>query len=631
MAKSLRDTIKNAVIGSHKHANLLEAVSFYDKKKEPFICIVTPIFDPALDSLKKLIKDLQHQSFGSFIHVMVSNGKSDEIKNYIKKINKYDNRFIYEQTNHKKTPNFASILSNSGQRRDYILKKYDANWFHFLDADVRVNDRTYFAKLFMAQKFYKTNILLVKTHYHGKVYPLDPINKEGHITISNYVFSNYVAKKFTYPKRYRDGDLPSDFRYWLKISKNQKATVLDILATSEGDDRSYHRMTDSKIEGMLGKEMISVFGNKFAPDLGGRLDKLFETHIVGRGTEVTKFENAFKQKIGFKNAVATNSCTNAFWILLKSLNLNSKDEIIIAGVHFFGIINVLKILNIKYKVCDVDSDIPNGNIQGICNLVNKNTRAIICLDYGGYPFDIKKLKRQIKKVSINKILYILDAANSTFTMVGNKYTAINYDYSVYSFDMNKVLVTGEGGMIMSNKDLSDQRAISYYGIKGSSTTGFNKSKSSVKWWELEETLPSLKLAMNNVSAVIGLSQLENIQENLRARKTVLDMYKTKLKFLEKKGFLTYPKYSQAKNTTYLFWIRLENEKIRNQLANYLLKKNIYTTVKYQPVANKKTVPASWEFFQTSLCLPINQNITEQLVDYIVSKILKFYYEEYKQH
>lgn len=629
MEKSLRESFKNALIGSNKYAGLLRSASFSNKKKEPFICVVTPVFDPALESLKKLIKDLQHQSFSSFIHVLVSNGKSEEIKNYIKKINKNDERFIYEQTSYKKTTDFASLLSNSGQRRDYILKKYNANWFHFLDSDVRVNDRSYFAKLFMAQKFHKTNLLLVKTQYHGKVYPLYPINKEGHITISNYVFSNYIAKKFTYPKQYRDGDLPSDFRYWLKISKNQKATVLDILSTCEGDDRSYYRMTDSKIEGMLGTEMISVFGNNFAPDLGERLDKLFQTHILGRGSEVTKFENAFKQKIGFKNAVASNSCTNAFWILLKSLNLNSKDEIIIAGVHFFGIINVLKILNIKYKVSDVDSDIPNGNIQSICNLVNKNTRAIICLDYGGYPFDINELKRGIKKVSSNKILYILDAANSTFTMVDNKYTAINYDYSVYSFDMNKVLVTGEGGMIMSNKNLSDQRAISYYGIKESATTGFSKSKSSLKWWEIEETLPSLKLAMNNVSAVIGLSQLENIQENLKARKTVLDMYKTKLKFLEKKGFLTYPKYSKAKNATYLFWIRLENEKIRNQLANYLLKKNIYTTVKYQPVANKKSAPVSWEFFSTSLCLPINQNITEQLVDYIVSKILKFYYEEYR--
>jgi dTDP-4-amino-4,6-dideoxygalactose transaminase len=628
MAKSLRETVKNKIIARYKYANLINSISLQSSKKMPFICIVTPVFDPALDSLKKLIKDLQQQSFGSFIHILVSNGKSEEIENYIKKINKTDARFIYEQTSYIKTSSFSSILSNSGQRRDYVLKKYNASWFHFLDADVRVNDKSYFAKLFMAQRFYKTNILLVKTQYHGKVYPLDPINKEGHITISNYVFSNYIAKKYTYPKTYNDGDLPSDYRFWLKISKNQKVTFLNILSTSEGNDRSYHRMTDKKIESMLGKEMISVFGNNFSGDLGSRLDQLFESHIVGRGAQVTRFENEFKKKIGLKNAVATNSCTNAFWILLKSLNLNSSDEVIIAGVHFFGVMNVLKILNIKYKVADVDSDIPNGNISSIVSLINKNTRAIICLDYGGYPFDVNRLKRQSKKITSNKIVYILDAANSPFTMTNNKYTSVNYDYSVYSFDMNKVLVTGEGGMIMSNKSLSDQRAISYYGIKDGAATGFSKSKSSTKWWEIDETIPSLKLAMNNISAVIGLSQLENIQENLNARNLVLKMYKTKLKFLEKSGFLSYPKYSLAKNTSYLFWIRLENEKIRNELANYLLKKNIYTTVKYQPVANKKVVPVSWDFFETSLCLPINQNITEQLVDYIVSQILKFYYEEY---
>ena len=187
---SLRGAIKQRVIAQHKYAPALYNLSLKSKRKQPFICIITPVFDPALDSLKNLVTDLKKQSFGSFIHIVVSNGSSDRVKKYFDKISKQDKRFLYDEISHDKTLSFESILSNSGKRREYALKKYSAQWFHFLDSDVRITDKDYFAKLFMAQKLNKTNLLLVKTFYHGRVYPLQPLNKEGHITISNYIFSD---------------------------------------------------------------------------------------------------------------------------------------------------------------------------------------------------------------------------------------------------------------------------------------------------------------------------------------------------------------------------------------------------------------------------------------------------------
>ena len=150
-----------------------------------------------------------------------------------------------------------------------------------------------------------------------------------------------------------------------------------------------------------------------------------------------------------------------------------------------------------------------------------------------------------------------------------------------------------------------------------------------KWWEIGDTEPSLKLAMNNVAAVIGQSQLEKIDSNLKNRELVLKMYHKKLSFLKNKKFIDYVDSKGYKNSTYLFWIRLKNNETRNRLADFLISKNVYTTVKYQPLANRKQTPNAWDFFDTSLCLPINQNLNEQTIDYIVSQILEFYYEQQK--
>ncbi|MEI8339000.1 MAG: DegT/DnrJ/EryC1/StrS family aminotransferase, partial [bacterium] len=434
-------------MGLHKYANLLD--SFENKNKsEPTFCIITPVFDPAFISLKKLIIDLKGQTYKNFIHVLVSNGNSPLIESYVAKLNKTDDRFIYVETIQELTVSFEEIMVNSGKRRDFCLQYFNAKWYHFLDTDTHITENSYLAKLYVVQKLITTNIMLVKTKYHGTTYPIDPIDVEGHITIVNYCFSKSVAKRNHYPTNYKDGDLSNDFKYWLKISKNQKVTILDVQGTTEGDERSYKRMTDKKIEGMLGKEMISVFGNSFDNQLAVKLQPVFDSHMVGHGAEVVRFESAFSACIGFEGGVATNSCTNAFWILLKALGLRSNDEVLIPGTHFFGIKNVLEILKIKYRVVDVDATIPNASLESIKGNITKNTKVIIGLEYGGYPFAIKELKKHLNKIKRNDIILVLDAANSPFTKQHRKYTANQYDYALYSFDMNKILVTGEGGMIL---------------------------------------------------------------------------------------------------------------------------------------------------------------------------------------
>jgi dTDP-4-amino-4,6-dideoxygalactose transaminase len=374
--------------------------------------------------------------------------------------------------------------------------------------------------------------------------------------------------------------------------------------------------------------MISVFDNSFDESDVKEVKKVLKSHLVGMGRVTEKFENEFKKRIGFKSASAVSSCSNGFWLVLRTLGFKPSDEIIIPNIHFFGIKNVMDLLNINYKITDVGKSIPNITLKEIIDNVTVNTKAIIFLEYGGYPIlEIEEIKQYLKDNNREDICLILDAANSPFTKYRGKHNATNYDIAVYSFDMNKILVTGEGGMVLSNNEyiINKTKSLSYYGILDSKKTAFEKSKTDEKWWEIETTIPSLKLVMNNIAASLGLTQLNKIETILEKRTGVLQKYRKLLNSLALEGLLEFPQSPKdVENNVYLFWLVLKDEITRNNLAKFLLKNNIYTTVKYQPLDKNVKTPNAFSFYNRAIDLPLNQNITQKEQDYIIKTIYRFF-------
>lgn len=380
-----------------------------------------------------------------------------------------------------------------------------------------------------------------------------------------------------------------------------------------------------------GKKIISVFGNSFDQSDCKGVERVLTSHFVGVGEVTDRFEEEFKKRIGFKYASAVSSCTNGFWLLLKALNLKSQSEVIIPNIHFFGIKNVLEFLNIKYKIVDVGESVPNITFEEIKDKITKNTAAIIFLEYGGYPIlEIERIKQYLIHINRKDILLILDAANSPFTKYKGTYSSLNYNYALYSFDMNKILVTGDGGMVLSNNEniIYKLKSLSYYGIADARRTGFEKSKNSKRWWEIGSTMPSLKLRMNNIAASLGLTQLSKIENFLEKRAQVAKKYRRALSPLALRGLIELPpEYDDVENNAYFFWLILANDMTRNDLANFLLKNNVYTTVKYQPLDKEAKTPSAHQFYNRALNIPLHQNVTQAQQTYIIKNIYRFFDNE----
>lgn len=191
--------------------------------EEPFLCIITPVFDPCLKSLEGLINDLQLQSYRNFIHVSIANGKETKIHNLIEQVRINDKRFVYDEipfdNNYKDSGLVEDLLIINGKRRNFVMTKYDALMYLNIGADFKLTDNQIFEKLHKTHMETRKDIIILESEVDGKSYPLYPINKHRHVDLTNFCYSKNIARSIPYPEDIDpEFDVANDFRYFDKIA-----------------------------------------------------------------------------------------------------------------------------------------------------------------------------------------------------------------------------------------------------------------------------------------------------------------------------------------------------------------------------------------------------------------------------
>lgn len=371
--------------------------------------------------------------------------------------------------------------------------------------------------------------------------------------------------------------------------------------------------------------MISVFGNTLGNKDLQAVKEVFDSKILGYGEKVKKFEDSYARKINSRFALGTANCTSAIYIALKLLNLTPNDEVVIPSIHFIGAINAILMANAKPVIADVCETSLNLTVEHLAKAVTKKTKAVVLLHYGGNPCDFDQIQDLCKSQNIK---IVEDSANSPFSKYKGQYCGTLGEFGCVSFDMNKILVTGEGGMLFfQDKSYLDEAFMyTYHGFDRSSFSGYSKIQFSNEWWNVNPKLLTLKFSMNNISAAIGLEQLKKVDKFIKTRKDIWGIYCEELENID----LKLPELQKDCNSSYyFFWCFLKD---RTKLANYLKQKNIYSTFKYYPLHRIKLysefqrydLPNAEKISETCLNLPLNQNLTESEVSYIIETVKSFF-------
>lgn len=340
-------------------------------------------------------------------------------------------------------------------------------------------------------------------------------------------------------------------------------------------------------------------------------------HISGTyGKELGEFENKFADYCGCKYGVAVSNGTVALHLAMAVLGVKKGDEVLVSSLTNMATFFAVLYQGAKPIPIDIEPDTLNINPDLLEKKITPRTKAIIIVHLYGHPVNMDPILKIAKK---HKLYIVEDAAEAHGAEYKKRKIGSLGDMACFSFYANKILTTGEGGMITTNnKDFAERARLLgslAYGKKNRfvhEDVGFN-------------------YRMSNIQATIGLAQLKKINRVILAKRAMAKQY---IKELKNFSDIQLPvEKSYAKNVYWMFNIVLKG-KLKNK-RNFLMKKlkerGIETRESFAPYNLQKTAikgnsikksdcPIANVISKSGLYLPSGPNITKKEINYVVKSI-----------
>jgi len=336
--------------------------------------------------------------------------------------------------------------------------------------------------------------------------------------------------------------------------------------------------------------------------------------ISSEGIFVKKFEEKFSQYVGKKYGVAVSSGTAALEVAMGAIGIKAGDEVIMPSFTIMSC--ALAVTNYGGVPVFVDCDKETWNIipEEIEKNVTKKTKAIMVVHIYGHPCDMDKIMKIAKK---HKLLVIEDAAEAHGAEYKGKKCGSFGDVSCFSFYANKIISTGEGGMVLTNNKNFFENARSLRNL------GFGKKERFVH----ERIAKNYR--MTNLQAAVGLAQLKSINKFIKIKR---DNAKAYLKELSQISGLQLPvEKENVKNVYWMFGI-VWPKKNAKFLADKLIKAGIQTRpffypLHLQPIFKKEKIkfragkcPNAEYIAKFGLYLPSGLALTNKEISFVCKSI-----------
>lgn len=346
------------------------------------------------------------------------------------------------------------------------------------------------------------------------------------------------------------------------------------------------------------------------------LDCLRSGWISSAGKYIDLFENSWAAYCGMKHGIAVSSGTSALQIALKSLELNPGDEVIMPT---FTIIScAMAVLDSGAVPVLVDSDPVTWqmDVSQIQRKITPRTRAIMVVHIYGHPADMETISKLAEKFELK---VVEDAAEAHGAEYKGKKCGGFGDVSVFSFYSNKIITTGEGGMVLAQNDTVDER------IRSLRNLCFQKKRRF-----LHDEL-GYNFRMTNIQAALGVAQLERVDEIIKQKRLIARAYFERLEGIA--GIRLPVEEPWAKSVYWVYGIVLEKETGLDgqKMAQHLFSHGVDTRPFFlgmheQPVFRKmglfinESYPVAEHLARQGLYLPTGLTITEKEIDQVCNAI-----------
>lgn len=355
--------------------------------------------------------------------------------------------------------------------------------------------------------------------------------------------------------------------------------------------------------------------------------------VSSAGPYVEKFETAIAEYVNSYGAVSCQNGTSGLHLALKVVGVKPNDLVLAPTVTFIAAVNPIKYLGADPIFIDCDDRLCidpikiEAYITDECETIEntlihkqskRKVKAIMVVHVFGNMANMEKIMDIADTYNLRVIEDATEALGSYYTngILKNKYAGTLGDVGVFSFNGNKIITTGGGGMIVSNevKYLKKAKYLS------------TQAKDDALFFIHDEI--GYNYRMTNIQAAIGLAQLEELENFIEIKKRNYNLYNELLKTID----FQLLDFNDNIRPNYWFFSLLLNDKIdQSNLIAYFEKNNIQTRPiwglihKQKPYQeNLKSFTEKADYFEKNILnLPCSSNLTSKNVTYIVS-VLKNY-------
>lgn len=341
--------------------------------------------------------------------------------------------------------------------------------------------------------------------------------------------------------------------------------------------------------------------------------------ISSEGPFVKQFEQEFARYCNVKYGVACSSGTTALHLGLLSLGVKEGDEVIMPAFTMIATAYAAVYLKAKPVLVDCDERTWNMDVSQIEPKITKKTRVILPVHIYGHPVDMDPVRGLAEEYRLKILEDAAEVHGAEYK--GRKTGSLGYA-AAFSFYANKIISTGEGGMVVtSNKAIAEKAAY------------FRNMAFQKKVRYLHKDI-GFNYRMTNLQAAVGLGQLSKIDKHIEKKRWIAKVYNERLKDIE--GITLPSEEPWAKNVYWMYAILVDEKEFgisRDRLRHKLLSEGVDTRSFFfpmhkQPVFQKmglfrkERYPISEYISRRGLYLPSGLALTRKQIDLVCDKIEK---------
>ncbi|MDN5769513.1 MAG: DegT/DnrJ/EryC1/StrS family aminotransferase [Microlunatus sp.] len=378
--------------------------------------------------------------------------------------------------------------------------------------------------------------------------------------------------------------------------------------------------------GIVSASLVPVYSPYLGPEIQQAAVEAIQAGWLGMGKLSQQFEHGLADflQLDDRFPVSTNSCTEAIHLAARLIGLGPGDEVICPAFTYVAGHQAISRTGAEIVFCDIESERLGVDPQKISELITDRTKAILAVDYLGFPC---RLDEVLQIARAHGLRVIEDAAHAFGSLSDGRPVGSFGDLTCFSFGPVKMITTLEGGAVVtgSAEDVQVLHELRHLGINSDTDARYRNQRN----WDFDVVRQGYRCHLGSVPSAMGLAQLKLVEEFIRNRQDYCRYYDSAFACLADVELFDTDWKDVA---PYIYVLRLRDPDRRQDLIGHLKERGIGTGIHFLGAhefgfyadSRRGDLSVTERVTAQVLTLPLHPYMSSETLDTVIAGVSSFF-------